>query len=902
MKFLRTIFVLIGISAALAGAKPCNAQCEPDPFKWSMLPHCPTIADQLAKAVEAAQNFNANVAQLNSEIGEARDKYWKRYPDKPGYEAAELLFYKKLMEKDLYYLMLTLPTGMNDRVTKMPNIMGMLNGSVKPEDIGKFPTNVDGGIRPYAFPLFANWVNALRRAEGREETKGDEGTFATPFIIASAYQDRSNWRKAYEDARNWAEFLSSGIDITKHVTPKAYLLHQMEADVSLVNAKSKPAEIPEPVGAAKELYEQFVKMFGEKEVLASASKVLYAPKNSMGGLTPRAEVSVGSYTRAPSPAPMLLFFTMVTNATPKNYAIALCMDQFNYPGIDVMVNFETRETWGKAYTCYEQLVVKYGEASVLSAAGKLRGAEKNSSGGLRADPQSGSMTWWFQKLLKDPKAAIPDTTVPKFHAGSYDAHWLGKMVEVRGTVTRVDLMKGQFPPWATIHFKEAKGDDLTVFTPNSDMWQEMFNDDFSGLTGRTIDVWGQIEQWKSGAGVRVINRDQLKVVDSSAMNFADSRPEWLTAPLPVVKLVDSPKYLSWKKFPVGTMVTYETRLLHEYQPGSNLYTRTKISVNTFELKSIDEKKAVVVVTGTVWHLGGNPQPTQSRELVYPARVSAEELPQEKPNENGDETIEISGKKYATRWNSIWRKHYTNETEPDPQTFNKTWTSEDVPSGVVLQHDQTHREIVGKDYRDISETILMPTPNVEPELGSWSAYKIEQGGSASSPVKQVSPPVNNLPTPGTANSPNPGAATRAANTRAKGTATAEDPAPSRTPSVAPGPPTERGRTDVQAAQPQTPALPSNASPQMQFAQHYSQVMGRAARARSGLAQWQRAHGGASATLPQDVSAAKARMEDQFQSVVNSMRAQDMASADKQLGDVESTLTVIEAFLGLSAPAR
>jgi len=90
--------------------------------------------------------------------------------------------------------------------------------------------------------------------------------------------------------------------------------------------------------------------------------------------------------------------------------------------------------------------------------------------------------------------------------------------------------------------------------------------------------------------------------------------------------------------------------------------------------------------------------------------------------------------------------------------------------------------------------------------------------------------------------------------------------------------------------------------VQFAQHYSQVMGRAARARSGLAQWQRAHGGASAALPQDVSAAKARMEDQFQSVANSMRAQDTATADKQLGDVESTLTVIEAFLGLSAAAR
>src|SRR5437660_3962558 len=263
MKRLQWV-ALVVVALSFVGARQCQAQCEPDPFKWSMLPHCASIMDRLGQAASAAKDFNNQVAQLNSEIGDARDKYWKRYPDKPGYEAAELAFYKELWNKDMYYLMLTLPAGMNDRVTRQPNIMGLLNGSVSPEDISKFPTNVDVGIRPYAFPLFANWVNALRRSEGREETKGDEGNFATPFILATAIKDRSNWRKAYEDARNWAEFVSSGLDVSKFVTPKAYLFHQMEADVNLVNAKAKPADLPEPIGAAKELYDQFVKMFGEK--------------------------------------------------------------------------------------------------------------------------------------------------------------------------------------------------------------------------------------------------------------------------------------------------------------------------------------------------------------------------------------------------------------------------------------------------------------------------------------------------------------------------------------------------------------------------------------------------------------------------------------------------------------
>jgi len=871
------LIALVGLFLSLTGAAECFGQCESDPFKWSILPHCPSIMDRLGQAASAAKDYNEQVTKLNSEIGEARDKYWRRYPDKPGYEQAELAFYQGLWNKDMYYLMITLPAGMNDRVTRQTNIMGMLGGMVSPEDIGKFPTNVDGGIRPYAFPLFANWVNALRRAEGREETKGDEGNFATPFILATAIKDRSNWRKAYEDARNWAEFVSSGLDVSKFVTPKAYLFHQMEADVNLVNAKAKPADLPNPMVATKELYDQFVKMFGEKEVLDAAAAVLHAPKNSMGGLAPRAEVSIGSYSRAPSPNPMLMFFTRVTNSSPRSYAISLCMDQFNYPGIDVGVNLNTRETWAKTFSCYEQLVAKYGEANVLSAAAKLKGAEKNAMGGLRADPQAGSMTMWFQKLLKDPKAATPDTQVAHFRASSYDPHWLGKIVEVRGTVARVDLAKGQFPPYATIHFKESSGDKITAYTPNSDMWQEMYGDNFEKLIGKPVEVYGQVGDWKEGAGVRIIDRDQLKLLDATGglgANFADSRPDWLTAPLPVKTLVDSPKYLAWKKFPVGTTVSYETRLLHEYQPGANLYTRTKISVNTFRLESIDEKRAVVMVSSTVWHMGENPRPSPETKLVFPAKEEPGNLQIEKTNESGEEAVEISGKKYATRWNSVWQKHMGNDAELDPQTFTKTWTSDDVPSGVVLTHHQEHREIVGKEYRDITETILMPVANVEPELGSWSAHQVTPGAPAGQPAT----PNRSTPPAGTMN-------------RADAKATPTTPVVP--PPVQTSVPNTRRRPDPTTTQ-ATP--PSGAtSPQVEFARHYSTVMGRASRVRAGLAQWQRSHGGASAVLPDEVSTAKVRMEDQFQSVANSMRARDMSAADQGLNDVEATLTVIEQFL-------
>lgn len=861
--------VLAGLFLSLAGAPECFGQCNPDPFKPNLLPPCPTIMDRLSQAADAARSFNNQVAQLNSEIGDARVKYWKRYPDKPGYEEAELAFYKELWNKDMYYLMFALPAGMNDRVTRMPNVIGLLNGSVSPEDMSKFPTNADGGIRPYAFPLFANWVNALRRAEGREETKGDEGNFATPFIIATAVRDRSNWRKAYEDARNWAEFVSSGLDVSKYVTPKAYLLHQMEADVSLVNAKAKPADLPDPMVATRQLYDQFVKMFGEKEVIAASAEVLHASKNSMGGLSPRVEVSIGSYMPRASPNPMLMFFSRLTNSSAKSYAISLCMDQFNGPGIEIAVNLNTRGVWEKTYSCYEQLVAKYGEANVLAAAGKLQGAEKNATGGLRADPQSGSMTVWFQKLLKDPKASIPDMQVAHFRASSYDSHWMGKILEVRGTVARVDLAKGQFPPYATIHFKESNGDKITAYTPNSDMWQEMFGDNFEKLIGKAVEVYGQVGDWKESAGVRIIDRDQLKVLDGGiGANFADSKPDWLTAPLPVKTLADSPKYLAWKKFPVGTTVTYENRLLHEHEPGTNQYTLSKISVDTFRLESIDEKRAVVVVNSKVWPINGQPTQSPETKFVYPAKEEPGNLLNEKPNESGEETIEVGGKKYATHWNSVWRKHMTYDTEPDPQTFTKTWTSDEVPSGVVRTNVQTHTEIVGKEYRNITQTILVPNSGAEAEVGNNGAQQVTRGG----PAKQ---PVGN----------------------GKGATTTNAPAINVAPT--PAAPVQNAASNARRRPDPTPTqgAPSSgtSSPQVEFARHYGAVMQRTAKVRAGLAQWQRNHGGPSAVLPVHVRAAKVRMEEQFQTVTNSMRARDTATADQGLNDVEATLTVIEQFL-------
>ena len=181
----------------------------------------------------------------------------------------------------------------------------------------------------------------------------------------------------------------------------------MEGDVSLVLARSKPADIPDPGAATRDLYNQFVKTFGEKEVIAAASAVLHTPKNSMGGLAKRADIVVGTYLSMPSPDPYMLFLTELTNRSSRTYAVTLCMDRNNLLGGEATATFNKKEHWADALSMYEKIVAKYGEANVLAAAARIKDAPKDSNG-IRGDTQAKGTIIWFQALLKDPKTELPE--------------------------------------------------------------------------------------------------------------------------------------------------------------------------------------------------------------------------------------------------------------------------------------------------------------------------------------------------------------------------------------------------------------------------------------------------------------------------------------------------------------
>jgi hypothetical protein len=509
MADIRSLFVALLLTAA-----GCFGQCNSHPLRPSLLPPCPSIADRLGTAVAAAGEFNSKVAELNALIDAARRRFWKAFPNGPDFNAAEATFLDALWQKDIYYMLFSLPEGVTGRASRMPNTMGILpGGNVAPEDLPKFPKNVDEGIRPYAFPLFVEWVNALRRADGRDK----DGLMASPLLLASAIKDKSNWRKAYENARNWAEFMSSGQDISKYVTPQVYLLRQMESDVSMTFARAKPPDLPDGAAAALDLYNFFVKLFGEKEVLAAAGAVLRIPKNSVGGLAKRADVEIGTYIASPSPNPFLLFLTQVTNSNPHNYAIALFLDQYALLSGQATATFHTKEYWTKALADYNQLAGRYGEPVVLSAAARLKAAPKDPQRGIRGDPQARPLLHWFRAMILDPKTVIPDGGVARYESSEFDPQWIGKVAVVHGTVSRVSA--GSAGTATTIYFKDSP--KMNASGCCSSMLNDLrfkYGADFSGLVGKEVEIEGDINPRSgtdpsAGAYVRITDANsQIRVL------------------------------------------------------------------------------------------------------------------------------------------------------------------------------------------------------------------------------------------------------------------------------------------------------------------------------------------------------------------------------------------------------
>jgi hypothetical protein len=329
----------------------------------------------------------------------------------------------------------------------------------------------------------------------------------------------------------------------------------------------------------------------------------------------------------------------------------------------------------------------------------------------------------------------------------------------------------------------------------------------------------------------------------------ESSPEWMKAPY-LDTSVENPAYLAWKKFQPGATANYVSDLLHEVKPGTDQYTRSRISRWSFTLVSIDAERAIVRLNDTVNHMSGG-STSSSDDRIIKARVAAPGKVDDpsRVTTTGEETLTINGKEIHTRWKCVTQAK-------DPLTFTKTWTSDEIPGGVVREQQQSHARASEEEYRNISHTLYAPGPNVEPQLGDAPAAAPPAGTTAPSPapIGKAAPPVA---------PPQPRAAPAA-------------------------PPPLRGRA--------APQLSGSAASQVEFLKRYSAVLTRAAQARSGLVQAERKLAAAGIAVPDHIVAARERLASQQRAAGQAMSARDNTAAEQDLRDMEETLGVIEKFVG------
>jgi len=118
--------------------------------------------------------------------------------------------------------------------------------------------------------------------------------------------------------------------------------------------------------------------------------------------------------------------------------------------------------------------------------------------------------------------------------------------------------------------------------------------------------------------------------------------------------VDNPEYKAWASFKPGSTVTYKVQMTGKEDTGEQKST----------LKSVGDAEVVVEQTST----------SGTIERKVPAKISAADS---KKLGEGDEELEIAGKKMATHWTQIEKKLASGKV-----ATVKVWAVDDVPGRAV----------------------------------------------------------------------------------------------------------------------------------------------------------------------------------------------------------------------------
>lgn len=369
--------VMLGISLTILAAE---AQYTQDDTVGTV------IGTNLQQAIESAHIAASESALFSRTLQQARSRYFFALKSGQGVKEAEAEFMQLLLEKDMIYLLIAIPEGVDGVRAKLV------------EQVATF----DGGITPNARREFREWVDDIRFELGAREKQDFAVAALNPIRLAGAIEATSNSAAIYIAARNRAELKASGASLSDLYTPEQYAISLL-GEMSAITSRDAGFKPQSPTQAANSWYRLLVDIFGEPHVLSAANAVLDVERDSNGNFkTPMVLAGPGGNMKMISDS--IEAFNELLRATPKGYLITL--------------GSSLAETWGQRLAdgnrYYEGLISNHGEQRVIQVSNSVYAAPQISYGSdtlSKIADYSGaeqkSPRWWVDSLLANPALKLP---------------------------------------------------------------------------------------------------------------------------------------------------------------------------------------------------------------------------------------------------------------------------------------------------------------------------------------------------------------------------------------------------------------------------------------------------------------------------------------------------------------
>lgn len=166
----------------------------------------------------------------------------------------------------------------------------------------------------------------------------------------------------------------------------------------------------------------------------------------------------------------------------------------------------------------------------------------------------------------------------------------------------------------------------------------------------------------------------------------------LAVSLAGAETVDNPEYKQWAKFKPGAWVKYKSETVFRDQKTSKEMTTKLISVTS---------EKAVVETAMVMITGDQKMDMPGQSVDVPAKVEKKTEPAtaEKPQtKEGDETIEVAGKKLKCHWTET-----TMKTEGGGTAVSKVWMWEEIPGSVARTESRSQMGDMGAQSTTMAVT-------------------------------------------------------------------------------------------------------------------------------------------------------------------------------------------------------